>query len=210
MQPEQESKLVHNISDMMNDLLSAFADQMRDETRRELGRLEQRLTSGDPLQTVALDDTNPTGSASELNDRAVHYFYRNQLDESVKLLEQAVMQEPTLTAAWSNLAMVNSALNRTEKAIKSFQKALELSPQQTELLNNQAVLTMLKGNPGDALAMLEEARRNHDQDVSVLLNLAQAYQAVGDEGKAVEVWKQVLHIDPEQPEANRCLRQFYE
>ncbi len=80
----------------------------------------------------------------------------------------------------------------------------------SELINNKAVLTMLKGNPGDALTLLEEATQNHGHDISTLLNLAEAYRAMGQQARAVEVWKQVAAIDPDQPEATRHLRQYYQ
>ncbi|MDJ0835720.1 MAG: tetratricopeptide repeat protein [Acidobacteriota bacterium] len=190
--------------------LEAFGKEIRRQNRSDLARLEQRLSGNDSVNTVPLDDTGSPEESLMLNDRAVQAFYRGELEEAMQLLEQAVSVNAGLVEAWNNLGMVYSAMNRTEKALKAFEKALELAPEHTDLINNRAVLAMVRGNPGDALAMLEEARQNKAHDIAVLLNLAQAYQAVGRDAKAVATWKEVLAVDPAQPEAMRLLRRFYQ
>jgi len=213
--PIDLASLLEKIGDQTERQLKVFSEEIRAETKREIARLEERVGTSTRVETVPLDDVDGAiaqipGQAVTLNDLGVQCFYAGDPDRAVEHLEKAVELDPNLMEAWNNLAFAYSASNRTEKAMKAFSKAIELSPERTELINNRAVLTMLSGNPGDALANLEEARQDKEQDIAVLLNLAQAYHAMGREARAVEAWRAAAAIDPENPEAARYVRQYYE
>jgi len=214
--PEMEvflDRLSQHMCDEMDRRVERLGQEILEETANQMALLEQKLQARSPLDTVPLDEVAPLGSVNEAvarNDLAVQLFYGNELERAAQLLEEATRERPDFVEAWNNLAMVYSALNRTGKAVDAFSKAAALAPDRVELINNKAVLTMLKGNPGDALTLLEEASQNHAHDIGILLNLAEAYRAMGQQARAVEVWKQVAAIDPDQPEATRHLRQYYQ
>lgn len=201
LSPEMKTVLAH---------INQQVQRLGQDLRGEMQHMEQRLSSGPAPSTSAPTPTAVVSEAATFNDLGVQLFYKNELDESLKHLTEATQLDPSLVEAWSNLGMVYSAMGRTEEAGEAFGKAVALNPNRIEVLCNQAVLCLVDGNADMALELLERAEEQEPRSIPVLLNLAHACRLKGEHARAIRAWKMVVIIDPENEEAQQCLRQYYQ
>ena len=76
---------------------------------------------------------------------------RNDFATAADALKQVVEAQPTLTAAWFNLAYAYTGLHKQEEAVASYRKALDLDPNLFEARLNLGILLIQLKNPQAAL-----------------------------------------------------------
>lgn len=211
MTDELKAKTKVTLTPESKAMLAFIQDQLHrvsGEIRADVARLENNLKQTRPVSSAAV--TTADSEAVTLNDLGVQLFYRNEVQEARSVLERATQSDPGLLEAWSNLAMVCSALGEAEQAGEAFAHAIALDPNRTEVLCNQAVLHQLGGDNEAALSLLERAEQSHPRHIPTLLNLAHIYQLKGEHERAVRAWKMVVVIDPANEEAKQNLRQYFQ
>ena len=198
----------------MQKQLTAFVEKIGKETEQKIEsavkRLEGQIGSGSEIRTRPIPQQDHLEESTALNDQGVQLYYQGELAQAAQFLENALKFHPESVEALNNLAVVYTGLNETEKAVSAFQKAVELDPNRAEVLNNKGVLALLDAQPEEALSYLEEADQTESLQIPVLLNLAQAHHALGDYKRAIQAWKLVIAVDPDQEEAARNLKQYYQ
>ena len=176
----------------------------------ELGKLAFRqrdypATVAAMQRRIALDPTS---------DEAYYYAglsYKElkQLPEAVAALRQAVILAPgkadrhfwlgLVLASADSIAEANAALNRMVE-IDSTSKNAAIAFQQ---LGYRALLD--KDWPR-AITLLERSASINDKDVHTLVWLGQGYQNSGNKGKAIEAYRRVLALEPDNPDARNGLK----
>ncbi|MGB9487748.1 MAG: tetratricopeptide repeat protein, partial [Terriglobia bacterium] len=101
--------------------------------------------------------THHDADVSTLLRTAQDALGRNDFAAAADALKQVVEAQPTLTAAWFNLAYAYTGLHKQEEAVASYRKALALDPNLFEARLNLGILLIQLNDPQAALEHLEKA-----------------------------------------------------
>ena len=175
---------------------------------RQLGRWSeaigafQKAIALDPVNTNYLFDLASTLERSGAFDQAVTAFERLleidpehpyalnylgymladrgvRLDESLRLLEEAVAMEPSNGAFKDSLGWVYFRLGQTKKAEELLDQAIELLGEE-----------------------------HSEEDAVIFYHVGDVAYALGKMGKAKEYWRKSLEIDPNNPDVQTKLEQL--
>jgi len=129
----------------------------------------------------------------------------DQLEESVKHYEQALVFQPDFVAAHNNLGITLQVRGQLEAAAKRFEQALAIKPDYAEAHNNL-------GNTLKELGQLEAAVKSYEQAIAIKPDYDEAYYNLGimhnELGRleaAVKSYGQALAIKPDYVEAHNNL-----
>jgi tetratricopeptide (TPR) repeat protein len=134
---------------------------------------------------------------------------RNDFATAADALKQVVETQPTLTAAWFNLAYAYTGLHKDEAAIASYQKALDLDPNLFEARLNLGILFIQLKNPKAALPHLEKAATLKPDHLRAQLYYGRALALTGQTEPAEKQYRTVLRLDPKMASAHYDLGQLY-
>lgn len=167
----------------------------------------------------ALSDLNLAINVDKANWDARYWRYftytaLKQLDYARQDAELMVKMKPEWGDSWRCLAYVNEDQNKIPEAIEAYkQAAIKYKAENESNYEKQAL---------DTIAMLQKrlnqpagtapAPKLEDTQVKVTMGKADAAFDSGDTKKALELYTQVLEIDPKNPDAlaNRGLSKFYQ
>jgi superkiller protein 3 len=121
---------------------------------------------------------------------------RNDFATAADALKRAVAAQPTLTAAWFNLAYAYTALHKHEEAVAAYRKALELDPNLFEARLNLGILLLQLNNPQGALEHLEKAATLKPDHFRAQLYYGRALALTGQTARAQKQYQAVLQLDP--------------
>jgi tetratricopeptide (TPR) repeat protein len=176
----------------------------------ELGKLAFRQRDYPATVTamqrrIALDPT----SDEAYYYAGLSYKEMKQLPEAIAALRQAAVHAPgkadrhfwlgLVLASADSIAEGNAALVRMTE-LDSTSKNAAIAYQQ---LGYRALLD--KDWPR-AISLLERSASINDKDVATLVWLAQGYQNSGNKGKAIETYRRVLLVQPDNADARNGLR----
>jgi superkiller protein 3 len=134
---------------------------------------------------------------------------RNDFASAADDLKQVVAAQPTLTAAWFNLAYAYTGLHKHEEAVASYRKALELDPNLFEARLNLGILLIQLNNPQGALEHLEKAATLKPDHLRAQLYYGRALALTGQPERAEKQYQTVLRLDPRLAIAHYDLGQLY-
>lgn len=95
-------------------------------------------------------------------------YYLELYDNSLKLFDRVVNNNPNDDAAWNNRGVTLNELGEYERAIASFDKVVEINPDDDAAWNN-------RGNALDKLDEHEQALSNYDKALKINPNLEEAW-----------------------------------
>jgi tetratricopeptide (TPR) repeat protein len=134
---------------------------------------------------------------------------RNDFVTAAEALRQVVQAQPTLTAAWFNLAYAYTGLHKDEEAVASYRKALELDPTLFEARLNLGILLIQLNNPQGALEHLEKAAILKPDHLRAQLYYGRALARTGQPDRAEKQYQAALRLDPRLAIAHYDLGQLY-
>jgi superkiller protein 3 len=134
---------------------------------------------------------------------------RNDFAAAADALKRAVAAQPTLTAAWFNLAYAYTGLHRPDDAVAAYRKALELDPNLFEARLNLGILLLQLNNPQGALEQLEKAATLKPDHPRAQLYFGRALALTGQAERAEKQYQTVLRLDPKLAIAHYDLAQIY-
>lgn len=126
-----------------------------------------------------------------------------RLEDSVRVLEDALRRSPDLADSWYNLGLRRRHLGRTEAALDAYRVALArgaAGPEEIHL-NRGVIFVEDLQRPDDAAREYEAALRLAPDYVPALLNLANLHEDSGRRDAAQTLYEQVLTLDPVHSEA---------
>ena len=200
------------------DLVDIFAVQdeianaIVEALRTELGMLQDT-----PVISVAVDTENLDAYESYLKARSL-FLAREQLEESVRLYQQAVALDPGFARAWGGLASVYAIVESwgitghdwDALAIQAAETALELDP---KLSTPWAVIGQIKNNQGDYISGMKNFDRAVELDPVNATNYLWRgihYSTLGYHDKATIDLETCLEIDPAYENCRRHLALTHE
>ena len=126
-----------------------------------------------------------------------------RLEDSVRLLEDALRRWPGLADSWYNLGLRRRHLGRAEAALDAYREALvrgASGPEEIHL-NRGVILAEDLQRPEEAAREYEAALRLAPDYVPALLNLANLHEDTGRRAAALSLYERVLALEPAHPEA---------
>ncbi|BBL80575.1 hypothetical protein RxyAA322_24290 [Rubrobacter xylanophilus] len=136
-------------------------------------------------------------------------FRANALDmlgryeEAVASYEAVIAEDPQWWEAHANLGICHARSGHLREAEAAFRRGLEACPGSPEIRDELAAhLLAHGGDVREALSLAEEAVALGSDEIRHLYTLGEARLANGDEEGAIEAYRTVLRLDPENPEAH--------
>ncbi|AHY45490.1 TPR repeat [Rubrobacter radiotolerans] len=165
--------------------------------------------AGDHAQALVFFE-EALGVAEDAEQRSgARTFRANSLDmlgryrEAVEAYEEVIRDSPSWWEAHANLGICHARNDRPDEAEAAFRRGLAACPGSPEVRDELAAhLLAEKRSPEEALRLAEEAVALGRDEVRHLQTLAEARLACGDEAGAEETFREVLDLDPENPDAH--------
>jgi tetratricopeptide (TPR) repeat protein len=174
----------------------------------ELAKVEGRL--GKKLRAIELfrRAVSMARSDPELHlDFGLALADNDQTDEALLEISTALKLDPRLANGFLVRAQIFSDLKRFDDAAKNFSTATQLDPHLAKAWYYWATSEMQRDNYAKASELLEHAIRIEPENTTDLRLLGQCFIYQSRHSAAVEAWKRVLAIDPDDPKTTYLLSQ---
>ncbi len=147
--------------------------------------------------------------ALELVERAMHLQMSGELDESIRLYRESIAVCPTADAH-TYLGWAYSFQGRIDKAIAECEIAIRLDPEFGNPYNDIGVYLMQQEKFDEAIPWLERAKtaKRYEPRHFPYLNLGRVYAAKGMMVKALEEFREALHLHPDDSDLAQFVEQF--
>jgi choline-sulfatase len=146
----------------------------------------------DPKQLVPLE---------QAMHRAANAYMQGRASEAIAIYQGIVESRPNTADAYRRLAYVQWNSGDAAAAIATLEAAVKQGVTRSELRVRLAQYLSRSGRADRAVALLEGAAENLD----ALNELALAFAATGRSADAIQIFKQMLELDPDNAEAHANL-----
>ena len=117
-------------------------------------------------------------------------------EQAAALYEKAILLDPSLAIAYTNLGNVRFRMGDEPGAEKLYRRALEIDTRQPEAHYNLGYVLLERGLAKEAVSYFEAAIIVDPRFADAHYNLAMAYEALGDKARARVHWKVYLDVEP--------------
>ncbi len=147
--------------------------------------------------------------ALELIQRAMNLQMAGDLDESIRLYRESIAVCPTADAH-TYLGWAYSFQGRIDDAIAECEIAIKLDPEFGNPYNDIGVYLMQQQRLDEAIPWLEKAKlaKRYEPRHFPYLNLGRVYVTKGMINKALEEFRGVLQINPDDSEIAQIIEQL--
>src|SRR3990170_2001317 len=147
--------------------------------------------------------------ALELVQRAMNHQMAGEVDESIRLYKESIAVHPTADAH-TYLGWAYSFQGRIDEAIAQCEIAIQLDPQFGNPYNDIGVYLMQQQKFDEAIPWLERAKQaqRYEPRHFPYLNLGRVYVTKGMINKALEEFRGVLQINPDDSEIAQIIEQL--
>ena len=147
--------------------------------------------------------------ALELVQRAMNFQMAGDLDESIRLYRESIAVCPTADAH-TYLGWAYSFQGRIDDAIAECEIAIKLDPEFGNPYNDIGVYLMQQEKFDEAIPWLERAKtaKRYEPRHFPYLNLGRVYVTKGMINKALEEFRGVLQINPDDSEIAQIIEQL--
>ncbi len=124
-------------------------------------------------------------------------------DEAVGAYEEVIDETPEWWEAHANLGICHARNGHPDRAEAAFRRGLEDCPGSPEIRDELAAhLLAERGDLREALGLSEEAVALGRDEIRHLQTLGEVRLALGDEQEAMEAYRAMLNLDPDNPDAH--------
>jgi tetratricopeptide (TPR) repeat protein len=126
------------------------------------------------------------------------------VDEAVACWQRALVLDPKLAAAHTNLGLALAGKGKVDEAIECYRNALALDPTFAAAHNNLGSALKAKGKVEEAIACFRNALALDPKSAQPHFNLGNALRDQGKLEEAIECYRNALALDPKfaQPHCN--------
>ncbi len=128
-----------------------------------------------------------------------------RFEEAADIYYQAVAGHQDDADLYFNLGLCCKRLGRYDEAIDAYHRALSLEPEQLDTLYNLACCYQAAERYQDAERTYEHLLQQEPGHLPALNNLAYLSHCVGNNSRAVELYRLVLSVRPDSPSAEHML-----
>lgn len=185
---------------VVNYALGMVYRRLGDEARaRDLiaRRGEGRLA----FQDVLIQDMEALRTGSQaLAQEGYLYLQRGRLADALRVLGQAVDENPDNGAAQFYLGIARMRVGDASGAMSSFQEALRINPRDEKALYHMGVLAEAQGEIAEAIRLYQAALDVDGRLSDAYLGLARSYWQGGHCEQALPNYEALLRIEPGHPD----------
>jgi tetratricopeptide (TPR) repeat protein len=212
-----------NVAEVSPQLLVMLGESLSEKSREELWRSAQRKHPDDFWLNYELGrllhqrkrDEDAIGFhraalairpnvAAAHNNLGVCFLELDRLDEALSTLNEAVRLDPEYALPHTNLASVWLRKKEYDKAIEAARESIRLYPEARSWTNlAQGLLNNRKLD--EAKQAAAEALKLSPDLVNAHFTLGMIYDEEGDYAKAVESYRRVVELDPNNPKIKEYL-----
>jgi tetratricopeptide (TPR) repeat protein len=133
------------------------------------------------------------------------WWHEGNYDQSIRCQWTALFYDPQYVELFSNIAWLQWSMDRHDEAIRTYRQAIQANPQSWEA--RQALGDYYWRHEQKALGAqyLQEAADLGSPPIPRRA-LGHAYRELGQPEKAIQVWQDILKLDPSDPIAKRELQ----
>lgn len=156
-------------------------------------------------RAIELEGTNPILYVQMGN---AQFVARNN-DEAIKNYQRAIQLKPDYIDAYINLATLEEGTGKVDDAINHLSQALLLAPQNADILFNLGRMYYNRNKEGDlvrARAAFELTVQANASHANALFSLGLLHERIGEPGKALEYYRRVLKLNPDNAEVKRKIQ----
>lgn len=121
----------------------------------------------------------------------------NRLQESRRMLEEAVAEDPSSADYVYLLGQTHFFEGRYEEALRLFRRSIDLDPTNYRVLYHIGNSLLHIGNYDEAVGALKKSVGMHPRDGDVWGSLGRAYERVGDMERSLDAYSRAVRYDPD-------------
>ncbi len=174
-------------------LFEAFFELSRDEAKVKAAK-------------KALAEFDRREGFDQLFKEAYDFILLGQEEKGIERIQEFLAQDQGVWNAWFLLGWARRRLGQWQDALKAFSEALTRGGDEIDLLNEMAICQMELGQLKESRRLLEKALRRDSENTKILCNLGVLAFRAGDHEQARGFFDTVLEFDPEDPVAERWLK----
>ncbi len=198
--------------DEANQLLDNFVGENPDRhVEIAIGRARMLADEGDTRAALEVLDSARRlyPDIQELRyARSTTLEQAGKVNETIAELRAALASRPEDPTALNALGYTLAEHKRTlNEAASLVQRALEKTPDNPAVQDTHGWVLHRQGKDAEALKWLETAYASQ-QDAEIAAHIGEVYWAMGQRGKAREVWQAALTVDPNHRYLLRTLRRY--
>lgn len=166
--------------------------------------LQQAIKSGSDEKIFSAATellTKKSDDVVALNALAMYHFKKGRLDLSKYLVNKAIGINPKMSALYSNLGVIQLAMNEHREAIQSFKKSLQLNSGEVTAAANLGAIYVREKDFRKAAVALEMAYKKGLKDAKFLNNYGIVQTAQGNFPEAKKAYDQSLKLSPDNKDA---------
>ncbi len=175
----------------------------------------QKIVAAIELFTKKNDLAGAVSALNEIKAKEANDYYVNswlgylfirdgKFGQAVEPLKTALLVQPNDVDLMTNLALAQDKSGDKAGALQSY-KFLAQSKKDSGILNKMGVLCLDMGKVPEAISYFEQADQLTPNDKVITLNLAVAYQKSGDSKKALETYRRLLTMSPDNESKSLAL-----
>ena len=174
---------------------------------RATGNIEKHKLEGKAISDFSEAIKAKTGQAEVYEGMAVMLQLRGDLESALKYINAAISIDPQKGKTYYNRAMIRDRLGDKEEAIADYSRAVNLDESLAkEVLSNRSVLLLETGKYSQAIQDLDYLVETDSKNHMYYFNRAFARVQLGDIDGAMDDYRKVLAINPENREARNQLK----
>ena len=179
--------------DRARGLFDAFFELSRDEAKVQAAK-------------KALAEMGRREDFDRLFKEAYDFILLGQEEKGIDRIQEFLAQDKSVWNAWFLLGWARRRLGQWQEALSAFAEALTKGGDEIDLLNEMAICQMELGELKESRRLLEKALRRDSENTKILCNLGVLALRSGDREQARGFFDTVLEYDPEDPVAERWLK----
>jgi len=139
---------------------------------------------------------------------ALTYNEMNNLDSAQIYYEKSIQIQPDLIRAHIKLAKLYEDKGERERSLAKYKEVVQIDPSYFVVHPTLGAFHNYINIIDVVLSDLDKTLKDRPDDLTANLTLAKIYYAQGYHGKAANVFRKVLTINPNEPEAKKMLAQL--
>ena len=155
-----------------------------------------RVVQSGSFDASLLDANENENHVAQVFQEGQKLAAENKIAEAIAQFSRVQLLQPNYAQTHNELGNCYFKQDKPELALQSFIKAVELDPTNRAAILNLSEPLKALNRQAEAIKLLTTFLKNNPEDVDAMTILAELYQETGKEDQVIEVYKEILAVDP--------------